>query len=173
LLKMFTTQLIGRLKMIEEKEVYNLEDAARLLAQALVGEGNIFIYTEPQMEGILAEALNGPQPLEKVEKLNDANLGSLTSADRVILFLQNLNSNAGLKLAETLYHKGIPFAACGSLGRKDENRMEEWAYVTINLHTDQGLVPTDTGRAGFVHQLAALYVYHGIKLFLDEMMEDL
>ena len=48
MLKMFTTQLIGRLKMIEEKEVYNLEDAARLLAQALVGEGNFFIYTEPQ-----------------------------------------------------------------------------------------------------------------------------
>lgn len=59
MIKIFTTQLIGRLKMMEEKEIYNLEDAARLLAQALVGEGNIYIYAEQGLDGVLAEALHG------------------------------------------------------------------------------------------------------------------
>ena len=55
---------------------------------------------------------------------------------------------------------------------KEENKMDDWAYVSINLQADQGLVPTFTGRSGFIHQIASLYVYQSIKLLLDEIMED-
>lgn len=172
MIKIFTTQLIGRLKMMEEKEINNLEDAARLLAQALVGEGDIYIYAEQGLDGVLAEALHGMEPLERVRVFDENSLEELSHADRVILFVRHLNDEKALQIGEALHKKGVPFAAAGALGRKEENKMDDWAYVSINLQADQGLVPTFTGRSAFIHQIASLYVYQSIKLLLDEIIED-
>lgn len=49
--KIFTTQLIGRLQKISEQEL-DIEDAARLLAQALVGEGSIYIFGENDLRSV-------------------------------------------------------------------------------------------------------------------------
>ena len=70
MLKMFSTQLTGLFKSIMEKEEFNIEDAARLLTQAAVGEGTIYIYGFGEMEGVTNEALQGIEPLLKAKAYN-------------------------------------------------------------------------------------------------------
>jgi len=170
---MFTTQLVGRLKKIESDEQYSIEDGARLLAQALVGEGSIYIYAKNEMEGIYSEIFDSVEPLNRAKRLTEELIPTLSSADRVLLFTRDVLDDDILKVAKSLRETDIPFVAVGSCPAKQENPLDDLAHVFINLYMDRGLVPTETGgRAGFPHLIGALYVYHNIKIILDDMVED-
>ena len=67
MLKIFSTQINGLFKKVMEKEEFNIEDAARLLAQAAVGDGTIYIHGFGEMDGVTTEALKGIEPLLKAE----------------------------------------------------------------------------------------------------------
>lgn len=170
--KIFTTQLIGRLQKIDEQEL-DIEDGARLLAQALVGEGSIYIYAEDELEGIFLQAKNGHDSLPKVEKLTEEVIPSLSTADRVLIVIKNAQSEKVLELGKTLHEKQVGFMVIGVKDPKQENPIEDIAHAYVDLHIDKGLVPTFTGdRKGFPYLLTALYVYHHMKLIIDEMIED-
>ena len=47
----------------------NIEDSARLLAQALVGDGFIYLHGTNEMEGVVAEALFGAEPMKQAKRL--------------------------------------------------------------------------------------------------------
>lgn len=64
----------------------NIEDSARLLAQALVGEGFIYLHGTNEMEGVVAEALFGAEPMKQAKRLfENGKEVEVTSADRVLL----------------------------------------------------------------------------------------
>lgn len=64
----------------------NIEDSARLLAQALVGEGFIYLHGTNEMDGIVAEALFGAEPMKQAKRLfENGKEVEVTSADRVLL----------------------------------------------------------------------------------------
>ena len=67
MLKIFSTQLNSLFKKVMEKEEFNMEDAARLLAQAAVGDGTIYIHGFGEMDGVTKEALNGIEPFIKAK----------------------------------------------------------------------------------------------------------
>ena len=52
-----------------QKEEMNIEDSARLLAQALVGDGFIYLHGTNEMEGVVAEALFGAEPMKQAKRL--------------------------------------------------------------------------------------------------------
>lgn len=171
MLKMFTTQLIGRVKKIEELEQDSIEDGARLLAQALVGDGNIFIYTEREMTGVYDEMVYA-HPLPRVNALTEDQIESLHEADRVILFSRRADDENLLQLARVLRKKHIPFIAVSSTENPD-HELDDLAHVFIRLHSEKGLIPKGDGeRTGFSHTICALYVYHNIKLLIDDLLEE-
>ncbi len=170
--KIFTTQLIGRLQKIAEQEL-DIEDGARLLAQALVGEGAIYIYGEKEMKALFLEAKHGQEPLERVYEWQDETADQLTTADRVLFVLRDVHDEKVVNLGKQLRSKQVPFAVLASIPWDTENPFENLADVFINLHMDTGLVPKERGgRTMYPHAIAALYVYHQLKLRIDEMMED-
>lgn len=170
--KIFTTQLIGRLQKIDQQEL-DIEDGARLLAQAIVGEGSIYIYAEEELEGIYLQAKYGRDPFPKVEQLTEENLPSLSTADRVLIVTKNAQSEKVLKLAQALHEMQVGFMVIGVKDAKQENPIEDIALAFVDLNLDKGLVPTMTGeRKGFPYLLTALYVYHHMKLIVDDMVED-
>lgn len=64
----------------------NIEDSARLLAQALVGDGYIYLHGTNEMEGVVAEALFGAEPMKQAKRLfENGKEVEVTSADRVLL----------------------------------------------------------------------------------------
>lgn len=91
MLKIFTTQLSSYFKRIGEKEEFNLEDGARILAQAAIGEGNIYIYGVNEMQAVMYEATQSAEPLAHAKSLELNDISSLTSVDQYSLlqgFLQ-------------------------------------------------------------------------------------
>ncbi len=86
MLKIFSTQLSGYFSRVSQKEEMNIEDSARLLAQALVGEGFIYLHGTNEMEGVVAEALFGAEPMKQAKRLfENGKEVEVTSADRVLL----------------------------------------------------------------------------------------
>jgi uncharacterized phosphosugar-binding protein len=168
LIKMFTTQLTGLFKRIEEKAEFSFEDGARLLAQAPVSDGIIYIVGIKEMKAVLFEALEGAEPLKNAKAFTS--IDEITDADRVLLFTRNSNDAEAITFAQSLQEKGIPLVAV-SAGTAGE--LSELADVHIHLQLTKGLLPDDFGnRYGYPSSMAALFVYHGLKFTIDEILAE-
>lgn len=162
-MKMFTTQLTGLFKRIEEKEEFSFEDGARLLAQGQT----IYVVGFKEMKGVEFEALEGAEPLKGAS----TNIEEATSSDRVLLFTRTSDDQDAVELAGTLAEKGIPFVAVSTV--VPDGKLEELADVHIHLQLTKGLLPDDFGnRYGYPSSMAALYVYYGLKFTIDEILAE-
>ncbi|TDL32959.1 DUF2529 family protein [Jeotgalibacillus sp. S-D1] len=171
MLKMFTTQLTGLFSRVHSKEELAIEDAARLLAQAAVGDGKIYIKGFDEMHGIVSEALFGEETMKDAHELTDSQMAD--SADRVLLITRRSTDEAAIALAKQLNEKDVPFAViCGTVKDAEED-VVSMAEVSLNTQVVKGLLPDESGaRFGFPSLMAALYLYHGVKFTLDEMVEE-
>lgn len=79
---MLSTQLTGLFQRITEHEK-TLEEIARLLAQAAVGEGTIFIAAFGEMKAVTAAAIYGAEPLTAAREWKPDSL--VTGTDRVFI----------------------------------------------------------------------------------------
>ncbi|WP_423800127.1 DUF2529 domain-containing protein [Neobacillus sp. SAB-20_R2A] len=173
MLKMFTTQLMGLFKRIEEKEEFAFEDAARLLAQAPVGDGSIYIYGEKEMKAVSAEAVDGAEPLKSARALSMESAADLDIADRVLIFARTSTDEAALSIAAQLQEKGIPFVAVSTVMDVSTGGLAEIADVHIDLRLTKGLLPDEFGnRIGYPSSMAALFVYYGLKFTIEEILAE-
>jgi hypothetical protein len=162
-MKMFTTQLTGLFKRIEDKGEFSFEDGARLLAQGQ----NIYLVGFREMKAVEFEALEGAEPLKGAL----TNVEAATSADRVLLFTRNSDDQEAVELAGTLKEKDIPFVAVST--SVPDSKLVELADVHIDLQLTKGLLPDDFGnRYGYPSSMAALYVYYGLKFTIDEIVAE-
>ncbi|MFS0783885.1 DUF2529 family protein [Bacillus sp. 1P06AnD] len=169
MLKIFSTQLSGIFKTINEDE-FAFEDSARLLAQAAVGDGHIYIAGFSELQGLIAQVSEGIDSLPACLPFND--IDEVTSADRVLIATRNHTDKDANALAHTLYERNIPFVAMSSITDEEEG-LNQLADVHIDMHVKRGLVPSETGgRIGFPHLLTALYILHGIQFTLLELLEE-
>ncbi|CAH0345052.1 DUF2529 domain-containing protein [Bacillus sp. CECT 9360] len=175
MLKMFSTQTTGLFKKIMDEEEFAFEDCARLLAQASIGDGTIYLHGFGEMKGILSEALEGVEPFPNVMALYDdkKELASLTNADRVLFFTRYSDDSEALSLAKYLQKEGVPFTAVSTLVLSSGLSLDELADVHIDLRLQKGLVPDDNGkRVGFPSLMVALFAYYGIRFTLDEILQE-
>lgn len=169
--KMFTTQLTGLFKRIIDKAEYPIEDGARLLAQAPAGQGTIYIKGFQEMEGIVYEALEGQEPLNRAKKLDSTE--PLTMADRVLLLTRFSDDHEAIRLGEELVEKGIPFVAISGEKKEAEQSIVTLADVHLNTQLVKPLLPGDDGnRVGFPSLIAASYLFHLLKFTIDDMLEE-
>ncbi|PGY12500.1 DUF2529 domain-containing protein [Bacillus sp. AFS031507] len=167
MLKMFTTQLTGLLKRIEEKEEYSFEDGARLLAQ-----GPIYIFATKEMKAVEFEALEGAEPLKDANVLSLESFGELTDSDRVLLFSRYASDEDAMEVAAQLQEKAIPFVAV-STAVPEGGKLQELADLHIDLRLTKGLLPDDFGnRYGYPSSMAALFVYFGLKFTIEEILAE-
>jgi uncharacterized phosphosugar-binding protein len=173
MLKMFSTQLSGLFKKLQDHEEFSMEDAARLLAQAKVGEGTIFLYGTKEMAAIPLEAINGAEPLTGAVALDPDQLENLSVADRVLLVARDSTDVEAVTLAQSLVEKEIPFVAVSTVSTKAPGGLDALADVHIDLRMKKGMLPTETGeRTGLPTSMAALFIYYGIKFTIDEILAE-
>lgn len=174
MLKIFSTQLSGIFKSISNEE-YSIEDAARLLAQAVIGDGTIYIHGFQEMKGVHCQAFEGIEEFPNCKPLFLNNqLASITEVDRVLILSRYSDDQEAIELAEKLHQKNIPFVALSTLKDEDQYGVHKLADVHINLHLKRGLVPTETGeRTGFPTLIAALYAFQAISLTLNELLDEI
>lgn len=171
MLKMLTTQLTGLLQRITSDQEDTIEEAARLLAQAGVGEGKVYFACFGEMKALEYNAQLAEEPFAKMTPwTSDA---AVTDLDRVLIVTRHADDEEALALAQKLYDAFIPFAVITSEKVTDAGKMADLAYVYVSLKIKQGLIPNDIGERIVVpHVLAALFVYEAIKVQYDEMMFD-
>lgn len=171
--KILTTQTTGLLQRIQTNGEFAIEDTARLLAQAGIGEGHVYFACFGEFTAVEHNALHSAAPFKKLKQWS-ANL-TLTDADRVIIFTRSGQDADALTLAQTLYDTFIPFAAVASENEGSENPLSELAYTYISMKLRGGLLPHPTKlseRVVFPHLIAALFIYEAIKMEYDEMLDD-
>lgn len=172
----FSQLLIKHLEKITESLTYEIEDTARLLAQALVGEGDIYFFTEGEMKGIFLQAVHGAEPLRPTDRIKELTPGQyeeLTSADRVLIFSRSADDERVLELARYLYKEHIPFAAIASATGK-ETPLHDLADIFIDMSLTNGLIPRGFAPiSGHPDLLVALFIYHQIQFQLEDLFSDL
>jgi len=167
--KILTTQLSGLFQKITQTEEFNIEETARLLAQAGVGQGNVYFVCFGEMQAIEINALSGVERFQKLQSWSE-NI-ELTDADRICIFTRSCKDETALALARQLFDSFIPFAAIASEKNDENNELANLAYTYVSTGVRGGIMPNDAGeRIVIPHTMATLFVYESIKLAYDEML---
>ncbi|WP_210470195.1 DUF2529 family protein [Sporosarcina sp. 6E9] len=170
-MKMLTTQISGLLQRIIGNNEDSIEETARLLAQATIGEGRVILACFGEMKAVQLVATEG------VDKLVGAIAYEpgmkIESQDRVWIVTRSHQNEEALLLARTLADAFIPFAAVSSVNAED-NDLAELATTYISTRLTRGLLPGEDGERIVEPQaLAALFIYEAVKISYDEMvLED-
>lgn len=172
-LKIFSTQISGYFKKIAEQEEMNIEDGSRLLAQALIGNGSIYMYGTKEMEGVALEALYGEEPLKGAKPLfKGGELAAITSADRVLLISRFSTDVEAIELARRLQTEGHFIVGISAI-KEGVHSLEQFADVHIDTKLIKGLIPDEDGsRFGFPSLIVALLAYYGLKFTIDEIISE-
>ncbi|MBM7609006.1 hypothetical protein JOD29_002272 [Lysinibacillus composti] len=171
--KILTTQLNGLFQRIVQSEEEAIEETARLLAQAAIGQGTIYFACFDELQAVELNALFGAEPFSKLAKWTPDTL--ITDVDRVCIFTRNSDHQDAISLAKTLYDEFIPFAVIASEPAGESNQLSELAYTYISMKIRGGILPHPTKlgeRIVVPHLMAALFIYEAIKMSYDEMISD-
>lgn len=173
LLKIFSTQLVGLFKKIAEQEELNIEDGARLLAQAAVGSGAIYMHGTGEMAGVVMEALYGEEPLQGGKALLESGEPvKISSADRVLLISRFSTDSEIIALAKRLQAEGHFVVGLSAL-KEGEHSLEQFTDTHIDLKLVKALIPDEDGsRFGFPSLMTALFAYYGLKFTIDEIISE-
>lgn len=175
MMKMFMTQLNGHFNRIQEQEELAIEDGARLLAQAAVGSGTIYIHGYSELHGIVDEAVLSSEPLSRAKPLfsEDGSMNKLTDADRVLLFTHRSNDKKALALAETLRELGIGTVGVSCFLKDEKDRLDELVDVHIDSKLKKGLIPDEAlGRYGYPALMTSLFIYYALHFTLKEILSE-
>ncbi|MGD6831979.1 DUF2529 domain-containing protein [Sutcliffiella halmapala] len=179
MLKIFTTQLQGVFGRIAGNEDFSFEDGARLLAQAVVGDGRIYIHGVKEMKGVEFEATQGAEPLPKAKLLSDLDsYHDLTDTDRALVVSRFSTDEEAIDTAKALKELGIEIVgistvmAAGTEGEANET-LDSIADVHIDMKLKKPLIPGDDGeRFGFPSSMAGLYAYYGLAFTIKEILDE-
>ncbi|WP_100405751.1 DUF2529 family protein [Bacillus solitudinis] len=172
MIQIFTTQLTGLMKAIQEKQIDSLEDAGRLLAQTIIAKGTVYVYGTKEMAAVSAEALYGKEALGTFLPLaNQGNMHTPGVQDRVLLVSRSSDEDI-LVLARDLYKNSIPFVAISTVEEADDE-LVTLADVHINLDVTRSLVPQDDGsKIGYPASLIALYTFFCLHLTIHDIISE-
>lgn len=171
--KILTTQLTGLLQRIQQSEEGAVEETARLLAQASIGQGVVYFAGFGEFEALVHNALTSAEPF--VNATNWTPETVVEEADRVIIFTRSGQDAEAIALANQLNDAFIPFSAVASEVASPENELSELAYTYISLKMRGGILPHPTKlgeRIVMPHLIAALFIYEAIKMEYDEMISE-
>ena len=181
MLKIFMTQLSGVFKKVASDEEFGLEDGARVLAQAVVGDGHVYVAGFGEMEAVVAEAVYGVEPL--VRSKGFEGVDGVEEVDRVLIVSRYSTDEAAVELARQLQERGIGAVGIstvpklvGENGSSDSglDNLADLVDVHIDLQLYQGLIPDEVGgRFGYPSSLVALFAYHGLAFTVREMIGEL
>ncbi|HZG59034.1 MAG TPA: DUF2529 domain-containing protein [Anoxybacillus sp.] len=174
MLKIFMTQLSGYFKKIAEQEEFNLEDGARLLAQALFGDGHIFLHGFNEMEAIVLEATKGQEPMPKAKKLiENGTMADVDETDRILLITRFSHDKEAIALAQQLKERGLQIVGLSAVVDEANASLVDYVDVHIDTKLVKPLIPDEDGsRFGFPAVMTALFTYYGLLFTIKEILDE-
>lgn len=174
MINVFTKILTKRFTRIVEEQEFEIEDAARLLAQALVSDGKIYIYGEKEMDAIAKEAATGHDSLPNAVHMSDINdVNKLTEFDRLLIVSRLSTDEHALELAKRARELGVPAVAISAVVA-DKEGLQDLVEVQMDTTLVQPILPEESGEFfAFPSVMMAFFAYYGIFITLREIMEDM
>jgi uncharacterized phosphosugar-binding protein len=175
MVKIFMTQLNGYFKKIAENEEMSIEDGARLLAQAIIGDGRILIHGFDEMEAIVFEATKGQETLPKAERLmqNESIRGDIDDTDRVLLVTRFSNDEQAIALAKELKEQNLSIVGISAVVNGEEHSLADVVDVHIDSKLVKPLIPKEDGtRFGFPATMTALFAYYCLFFTMKEILDE-
>jgi hypothetical protein len=175
MMKIFTTQLTGHFNRILDQEDMNIEESARLLAGALIGEGTLYIYGCKELHGVVLEALTSTEPLVRAEALLDeaGQIKTLSPEDRVLLFTYRSTDEEAISIAKKLSDQGIQTVGVSALIKNADSGLQKITDLHVDTKLRQPLIPGDDGeRYGFPALMTSLYVYYALSFTIKEILTE-
>lgn len=169
-MKMLTTQLNGLFDRIAKNNEEAIEETARLLAQATVGEGRVIIAGFDELSAVQTVAVTSGNPLAGAVSYHPDL--EIHQADRVWLLTRTAEHAEALALAHRLAEAFIPFAVVAP-EKEADHALFDLAMTHISTGLLRGLLPGEDGeRIVEPHALVALFIYEAVKISYDEMLSD-
>ena len=169
-MKMLTTQINGLFQRIAENNEEAIEETARLLAQATIGEGKVIFAGFDELDIVSTVSLNGIEHFAGAIPYQEGL--EIGKEDRVWIMTRSSDDSQALELARKLSNKFIPFAATAP-GSHEDNALFELATTYISTGLTKGLLPGEDGnRIVYPHAIANLFIYEAVKIAYDEMLGD-
>ncbi|WP_432363648.1 DUF2529 family protein [Sporosarcina sp. UB5] len=171
-MKILMTQIGGLLQRAGSNNEEAVEETARLLAQATIGEGRVIFAGFDEMEAVGLNALHSAEPFRGAVLYEEGM--EIHSADRVWLFSRSATDVRALQLARVLAEQFIPFAVVAGEKATEENELADLAYTYMATGVVKGILPGEDIGSRIVqpHVLVALFLYEAVKMAYDEMVRD-
>ncbi len=170
-MKMLTTQIGGLFQRLAENNEEAIEETARLLAQATIGEGKVIFAGFDELSTVYTVSQNELDPFIGATEYQSNK--EINTPDRVWILTKSAKDPRALKLARALSLQFIPFAALAIEKEDKDNELAHLAATYISTGLTKGLLPGDDGqRMVQPHALATLFVYEAVKIAYDEMVTD-
>lgn len=168
MLKIFTTQLFGVFRKIQETEEDRIEDCARLVAQSVIGDGMIYVKGFDELDAIVHVIMESEEKIPSVAPYQD-NM-ELEPEDCLLIFSKTADDDRSKALLETARSNGASTVSLGAVEDGNEPGINEFHIDTKLL---KGLVPDDEGRRiGYPVFMCALYAYYALYFTVSEMLEE-
>ena len=158
-MKILSTQLSDLFQRIAMHEEV-IDDMARLLAQAAISEGTIFLAAFDEMKAVTIVVLEETETLSSMKEWTPESI--LTSVDRVFILAKK---DEGDELAGRLSDAAISFAMLCA-----ESKKTDVPEVFLSLDIEATIGTHNRNTAARV--MAALFVYQSIELKMDKMLSE-
>ncbi|WP_414042274.1 DUF2529 family protein [Macrococcus animalis] len=163
MLKIFNTQLNGIFKKIDMQET-ELDIAGRLLAQAVVGEGRIYVKGFGDLKYFEDFVVNGKESLfDATVYISDA---LVDRTDRILVMSDEYDDSTA-EFVDSLEARDIDYVlVC--------NKSDAITSMNfIDLCTPRALVPTeDYSRIITPHMMVMNYIYYAIYSVMHEILVE-
>lgn len=171
-MKMLTTQIGGLLQRAASNNEEAVEETARLLAQATIGEGRVIFAGFDEMASVGLNAMHAAEPFRGAVRYEDGM--DIHSADRVWIFARSVMDESALELARTLADQFIPFAVVAGEKATEDNELADLAYTYMATGVVKGILPGEDLGSRIVqpHVLVTLFLYEAVKMAYDEMVSE-
>lgn len=167
------TQVQGLMQTLKDEQDETIEDASRLIAQRIVGDGSVFIHGIDQMEAIETYAIQGEQTLNSMESLRQKDhFTNVCELDLVYVFSPFANDEKAREVASFAKKQGAHVIGIASVAPEQGQQFFDECDLTLDLGVKHALVPTENKRIGAPHVPMASIAYDCIYLTVTEMIEE-
>jgi len=167
MMKILATQFNGKLQTLAKQED-ELFDVVRLLAQALVGEGTVYVDAYGECEGLYPMLSEGPDQMKRVTKIKDRK--TLHAVDRVLIFTPDTERSDLLASLARYDAWHTPYAI---VTLSDVTETLERSIAPLALKFNKGLLPAEDGSRHRLPSLAlCAFLLTHILTQLQEMTEE-
>ncbi|WP_102026406.1 DUF2529 family protein [Salirhabdus sp. Marseille-P4669] len=169
MLQAFTTHVINHFHQIKNEEGQQIEDAARILCNTIIGDGHIYWYGTKEMQAFITEVVEGAEPIPKSKYYQDD--VELSILDRLIIVTPFADNKEVIDVVKKAQDQGTDVIVMSAV-KSETDALVELADFHIDTKLVEPLLEIGDEKIGFPSVLMMFYVYYCLYVNVKEILDD-